>query len=167
MSQYCRDLTYDNNKQILHNCKQSTFLCVCVVSRNAVWPGGVRPSHKEGEEGEEGGERARLLRCVLARSKLIGSVPDDLRRLLGTRRTTQGMARCVCVCVCVCVCECVCVCVRSPISPLPGSATYCKSAPSTAGCVCVSSRPHSSVCSPPTPSHPLSGPYGNTYTPAD
>ena len=83
------------------------------VSRNAVWPGGVRPSQKEGgergerrERGEGEGERERLLRCVLARSKLIGSVPDDLRRLLGTRRTTQGMARCVCVCVRACVCVC-------------------------------------------------------------
>ena len=91
--------------------------------RNAVWPGGVRPSHKEGGEGEEGegegGERERLLRCVLARAKLIGSVPDDLRRLLGTRRTTQGMARCVGVCVCVRVrvCVCTCTCVHSHSFP--------------------------------------------------
>lgn len=63
--------------------------CVC---RNTVWPGGVRPSG-EGAIEEGGGEGVQLLRRVLARAKLIGSVPDDLRRLLGTRRTTQGMAR--------------------------------------------------------------------------
>ena len=69
--------------------------------RNTIWPGGVRPHHgnREGEElGEEedeegGGERVKMLRSVLVRSKLIGTVPDDLRRLLGSRRTTQGMAR--------------------------------------------------------------------------
>ena len=68
--------------------------------RNTIWPGGVRPHHhgdgegvELGTEGEE--ERGRSLRAVLARAKLIGSVPDDLRRLLGTRRTTQGMARLV------------------------------------------------------------------------
>jgi hypothetical protein len=68
---------------------------------NTIWPGGVRPHHgnREGEElGEEedeegGGERVKMLRSVLVRSKLIGTVPDDLRRLLGSRRTTQGMAR--------------------------------------------------------------------------
>lgn len=74
VSQYCRDLT------------------------NTVWPGGVRPSYKLTEEevengGEEEEEKVRMLRCVLARAKLIGSVPDDLRRLLGTRQTTQGMTR--------------------------------------------------------------------------
>ena len=62
--------------------------------RNTIWPGGVRPGGGEGEgEGEEEGDRVQLLRCVLARAKLIGSVPDDLRRLLGTRRTTQGLSR--------------------------------------------------------------------------
>ncbi|CAI8057495.1 Sorting nexin-13 [Geodia barretti] len=68
---------------------------------NTIWPGGVRPHHgnREGEElgeeeEEEGGvERVKMLRSVLVRSKLIGTVPDDLRRLLGSRRTTQGMAR--------------------------------------------------------------------------
>ena len=71
------------------------------VLRNTIWPGGVRPHHgnREGEElgeeeEEEGGvERVKMLRSVLVRSKLIGTVPDDLRRLLGSRRTTQGMAR--------------------------------------------------------------------------
>ena len=59
-----------------------------------MWPGGVRPGGEEGEGEREGeAERAQLLRCVLARAKLIGSVPDDLRRLLGTRRTTQGLSR--------------------------------------------------------------------------
>ena len=50
----------------------------------------------EGEEGGgEGEERERILRSVLARAKMIGSVPDELRRLLGAKRTTQGMARLV------------------------------------------------------------------------
>lgn len=68
---------------------------------NTIWPGGVRPNYitsdggewESGGEGEGGGEKARTLRCVLARAKLIGSVPDDLRRLLGTGRTTQSMAK--------------------------------------------------------------------------
>ena len=63
-----------------------------------MWPGGVRPSYQERDAGEEGegegdSEKVQALRSVLARAKLIGSIPDDLRRLLGTRRTTQGMAR--------------------------------------------------------------------------
>ena len=66
--------------------------------RNTIWPGGVRPHHGSKEELDEGeeegrGERERMLRSVLVRAKLIGTVPDDLRRLLGSRRTTQGMAR--------------------------------------------------------------------------
>ena len=76
------------------------FIVRLLLFRNTIWPGGVRPHHhgdgegaELGTEGEE--ERGRSLRAVLARAKLIGSVPDDLRRLLGTRRTTQGMARLV------------------------------------------------------------------------
>ena len=75
------------------------FVCFLFFFSNTIWPGGVRPHHgnQEGEEEEEeeegAGERVKMLRSVLVRAKLIGTVPDDLRRLLGTRRTTQGMVR--------------------------------------------------------------------------
>ena len=72
-----------------------------LVCRYTIWPGGIRPSQTDRDEGwegdgeGEGGEGVQMLRSVLARAKLIGSVPDDLRRLLGARRTTHGMGRCL------------------------------------------------------------------------
>ena len=63
-----------------------------------MWPGGIRPSPQEDghvlAEEEEEEEKLQCLRSVMARAKLIGSVPDELRRVLGSRPTTHGMARC-------------------------------------------------------------------------
>ena len=93
---------------IKHDPRQS---CPFALHRNIVWPGGYRPApattHRnwteegegegEGEEEGEGeGERAEAVRCLLARAKLIGSIPDELRTLLGTNPTSHGMARCAC-----------------------------------------------------------------------
>lgn len=132
-----------------------------------MWPGGVRPSYKLTEEevengGEEEEEKVRMLRCVLARAKLIGSVPDDLRRLLGTRQTTQGMTRYDERMV-------LWVCGQFPLClpPPSDSVTYYRSVLSTAGCACVSLRPRCRASSPPTPSPQHSGHYGNSCTQLD
>ncbi len=56
--------------------------------RQSLWPDGY-----QGDQREPPTPEVKHLMCILARSKLIGSVPDDLRRLLGTATTKKGIFR--------------------------------------------------------------------------
>ena len=71
-----------------------------------MWPNGMRLPHTPSATGDDNvftdeekrrkEENLQCLRSVLARAKLIGSVPDELRRVLGSRPTMHGMARLSC-----------------------------------------------------------------------
>ena len=56
--------------------------------REALWPSGYLT-----EARKPCSQETKLLMALLARSKLIGSVPDDLRRLLGPATTSNGISR--------------------------------------------------------------------------
>jgi sorting nexin-13 len=58
--------------------------------RNSIWPHGYPAEPREPPTQE-----FLHLTSLLSRTKLIGSVPDDLKRLLGTNTTNQGIIRCV------------------------------------------------------------------------
>jgi hypothetical protein len=56
--------------------------------RNSIWPHGYPAEPREPPTQE-----FLHLTSLLSRTKLIGSVPDDLKRLLGTNTTNQGIIR--------------------------------------------------------------------------
>ena len=56
--------------------------------RQSLWPDGY-----QGDKRELPTPEVKHLTGILARSKLIGSVPDDLRRLLGAGTTKKGIFR--------------------------------------------------------------------------
>lgn len=56
--------------------------------RHSLWPDGY-----QGDQREPPTPEVMHLMAILARSNLIGSVPDDLRRLLGAGTTKKGIFR--------------------------------------------------------------------------
>ena len=56
--------------------------------RQSLWPDGYKAETKKSPSPE-----TMHLTALLARSKLIGSVPDDLRRLLGSATIKKGIFR--------------------------------------------------------------------------
>jgi len=55
---------------------------------NTLWPGGFPACSQPLPP-----DSTRAIRATLARAKLIGSIPDDLKRFIGGDRTAKGMAR--------------------------------------------------------------------------